>query len=109
MAIEIYTTRQVLEIGSSNSAISGEANTASNLGAGTGIFASKLGVNLQFKSLLAGSGVSISSSANDITISSTAGVWGGITGILSNQTDLQTALNAKQNLDATLTALAAFN
>lgn len=34
------------------------------------------------------------------------GVWGTITGTLSDQTDLQTALNEKQPLDATLTALA---
>lgn len=35
--------------------------------------------------------------------------WGSITGTLSAQTDLQTALNAKQPLDATLTAFAAYN
>lgn len=35
--------------------------------------------------------------------------WGAITGTLSNQTDLQTALDAKQPLDATLTALASYN
>lgn len=35
--------------------------------------------------------------------------WGTITGTLSSQTDLQTALNNKQTLDATLTALAAYN
>jgi hypothetical protein len=35
------------------------------------------------------------------------GTWGTITGTLSDQTDLQTALNAKQPLDATLTAMAA--
>jgi hypothetical protein len=34
-------------------------------------------------------------------------VWGGITGTLSNQTDLQSALDAKQPLDADLTAVAA--
>lgn len=33
--------------------------------------------------------------------------WGGITGTLSSQTDLQTALNAKQDSDADLTAIAA--
>jgi hypothetical protein len=33
-------------------------------------------------------------------------VWGGITGTLSNQTDLQSALDAKQPLAAALTALA---
>jgi hypothetical protein len=33
--------------------------------------------------------------------------WGGITGTLSDQTDLQTAINARQAGDATLTAFAA--
>ena len=33
--------------------------------------------------------------------------WGGITGTLSSQTDLQTALNAKQDSDGDLTAIAA--
>lgn len=32
--------------------------------------------------------------------------WGGITGTLSNQTDLQTVLNGKMSVDATLSALA---
>lgn len=36
-------------------------------------------------------------------------VWGSITGTLSNQTDLQTALNAKQASDAQLTSLAALS
>lgn len=36
-----------------------------------------------------------------------AAAWGGITGTLSNQTDLQAALDAKQAADALLTALAA--
>jgi hypothetical protein len=34
------------------------------------------------------------------------GTWGSITGTLADQTDLQTALNAKQTLDSELTALA---
>jgi hypothetical protein len=37
-----------------------------------------------------------------IEITSGGSVWGAITGTLSNQTDLQTALNAKQNLIAHL-------
>lgn len=48
----------------------GEANTASNLGAGEGIFTTKSGVNLPFKSLSAGTGISLSSDANTITITS---------------------------------------
>lgn len=35
-----------------------------------------------------------------------ASTWGSITGTLSNQTDLQTALNAKQTSNANLTAIA---
>jgi hypothetical protein len=52
---------------------SGETNTASNLGAGTGIFASKVGVDLRFKSLVAGSGVSLANDANTVTITATGG------------------------------------
>ena len=40
--------------------------------------------------------------SGDIVVS-----WGGITGTLSNQTDLQAALDAKQPLDSDLTAIAA--
>ena len=55
----------------------GEANTASNVGAGLVVFKQKVGVDLQFKSLIAGSGISLVSGVDDITISSTgtAGVY----------------------------------
>ena len=46
----------------------GEVNTASNLGAGEGVFASKLGVDLRFKSLVAGANVTLSSDSNTVTI-----------------------------------------
>jgi hypothetical protein len=51
---------------------SGEVNTASNLGAGEGVFAQKTAEDLEFKSLVAGAGIALSSDANEITISSTA-------------------------------------
>lgn len=51
---------------------SGEVNTASNLGAGEGVFAAKVGTDLQFKSLIEGTNVSITSDADTITITSTA-------------------------------------
>jgi hypothetical protein len=58
----------------------------------------------------AGVGVTITTDATTKTITFTAGsssiVWGAITGTLSNQTDLQNALNAKQPLDSDLTAIA---
>jgi hypothetical protein len=50
----------------------GEANTASNVGGGQGnIFQSKVGIDLRFRSLSAGAGVSITQSSNVVTISST--------------------------------------
>jgi hypothetical protein len=51
----------------------GEANTASNIGAGVGLFAQKIGVDLQFKSLIAGEGVLITDNGNDITIDAPCG------------------------------------
>ena len=51
---------------------SGEVNTASNLGAGVPIYDSKSGVDLRFRSLIAGPGINISSvSGGASTISST--------------------------------------
>ena len=48
---------------------SGEANTASNLGAGEGLFAQKNGVDLQFKSLTStGTSLSISSDASTVNL-----------------------------------------
>lgn len=46
----------------------GETNTASNLGIGEGVFGAKVGADLQFKSLVAGTNVSLSSDSNEITI-----------------------------------------
>mgnify|MGYP003313209706 CR=1 FL=1 len=51
----------------------GEDNTASNIGAGDGVFAQKTGVDLQFKSLVAGTNITLNAGANDITIDATGG------------------------------------
>lgn len=47
----------------------GQANTISNLGIGVGIFKEKVGVDLRLKSLVAGPGIALSASNNEITIS----------------------------------------
>jgi hypothetical protein len=50
-------------------AVEGEVNTGQNLGTGHGVFAQKSGVTLQFKSIKAGSRVSLSSSSTEVNIS----------------------------------------
>lgn len=62
---------QITNNGNLNAAGSGEVNTASNLGAGSGVFASKVGVDLQFKSLVAGTNVTLTPASNTITIAAT--------------------------------------
>lgn len=54
----------------------GETNTASNLGAGSGVFASKSGVDLRFKSLVAGTNITLTPSGTEILIAATSGVAG---------------------------------
>ena len=60
----------------------GEANTASNVGTGVGLFRSKLGVDLTFHSLLAGQNIIISDIGDEVRINATGG--GGAT--VNNQT-----------------------
>lgn len=56
----------VTGVTASGGAASGEANTASNIGLGEGVFSSKVGVDLRFRSLLSGSGISIAGSGDTI-------------------------------------------
>lgn len=58
----------------------GEANTGSNVGTGGGqVYKEKVGADLRFRRLLAGSGVTIVTGVDDVTISATGGA-GDITG-----------------------------
>lgn len=66
------TREKKIRISTTGSAVGGETNTASNIGTGEGLFSAKVGVDLRFKSLLAGSGISLSSDALGVTINTTA-------------------------------------
>jgi hypothetical protein len=59
----------------------GEINTASNVGGGSGVFKQKTGVDLEFKSLVAGTNITLTNNTNDITI---AAAGGGETNTASN-------------------------
>lgn len=50
----------------------GEANTASNVGSGSGWYKQKTGVDLEFKSLVAGGGITVTSNTSDLTVATTA-------------------------------------
>lgn len=48
--------------------VGGQANTISNVGTGTGLYKEKIGVDLRLKTLLAGPGITLTASANEVTI-----------------------------------------
>lgn len=67
--ITLNATDEEIEINASGS---GEANTASNVGSGSALFKQKSGVDLQFRTLTQGSGVTLNQTADEVEISATA-------------------------------------
>jgi len=107
----IDTTLQTLTTGlaTANGTLATAVQNGANLGAGTTLFSAKSGTSLQFRTLVAGANVTFATDANTITINAAGSggggaTWGAITGTLSNQADLQTALNGKANTSHTHTA-----
>ena len=58
------------------SAGAGETNTASNVGTGEQVFKTKSGVDLQFKTITAGTNITLTSGANSFEIASSGGTGG---------------------------------
>lgn len=103
---------------------SGEVNTASNIGTGSNVFKQKTGVDLEFRTLVQGTGITITSNTNDLTITSTITQYTDSLAqaavVIDSIADLDTthapsrnavfdALGTKQPLDADLTAIAALS
>jgi len=67
---------------------SGEYNTASNVGAGSEVFKAKVGDDLEFRSLIGGTGISLAPGTDDITISATAPPGSGVFTPTLNSTNM---------------------
>jgi hypothetical protein len=66
--VELTSAASTLTIAASIVGGAGENNTASNRGAGEGVFVAKSSVSLEFKSLVAGTAIELSSDSSEITI-----------------------------------------
>lgn len=74
--VTIDQLSETLVVNANLPAGSGEANTSSNAGAGEGLALPKNGVDLPFKSLVAGSNITLTPAADSITIAATGGGGG---------------------------------
>ena len=82
----------------------GEVNTGSNVGSGNGLFSTKVGTDLRFKSIIGGTGVTISQSVNDITINSDNN--GTLTSVTNaNVTGQELVMNAPSTVEAVIKRL----
>lgn len=119
--ISLTEGADTLTIAATGSA-SGEANTGSNVGTGYGVFANKTGVDLRFKSINQGSGITVSSDGSTITVANSApavaysasnvgatgeGVFSGTVGTEHQFKKLKAGTNVTLTSDATSVTIAA--
>lgn len=76
----------------------GEANTGNNLWSGEDIFASKVWVDFQFKSLVAGTNITLSSDSDSVTIDAVVGMSARILRINRNMNDATATVVYTHNL-----------
>lgn len=108
---------EILGTGTPSGGGSGEINTASNVGTGTGVFKAKTGVNLEFKSLIAGNNVTITpTGANEITIASSTGInstsnvaWSGTHSFIDNNFTILDNVDASKLLKFELSGITTGN
>lgn len=85
---------------------SGEANTSSNVGAGAGLAKAKVGVDLPFKSLLAGANITITPGTNEVTIAvSGLGALAALNTVGTAQIDNNSVSDAKLRDSAALSVI----
>ena len=94
------TTLQTFQTGHAHSQyalLTNAVTGATNLGSGNALYTSVSANKIQLKSISGGTGISISTTANQINICSTSSSvsWGNITGNITGQTDLNNCLNAR--------------
>lgn len=87
-----------------DSAGGGEANTASNVGSGSGWFKQKSGVDLQFKSAIGNSGIVVTSNTNDLTLTPKYELLCSVTLGASNNTVTCAPFTARKNLQIMIEA-----
>nr|DAL04211.1 MAG TPA: Right handed beta helix region [Crassvirales sp.] len=79
----------------------GQNNVGENLGAGTGVYAGKTDTTLQFKSLLDGYGIDLSSTGTDITIAADTAQLATLHDVAVVQGDIDSHESADGDLDDT--------